>query len=145
MTRARSAAPRRGPTWSARRATTSRGARRSTAIARSFAAVSNLARPNARLHGSGRGHHALEQGRAVGRSQLRLEGPVRVRHHAQHIAAIVDDAGDVPGRAVGIVDIAEDHLALALEPVEGGLVGEIVPVAIALGHGHLPLALVAGG
>lgn len=65
------------------------------------------------------------------RSQFGFEGAVRVGHHAEHIAAGVLDAGYVVDRAVGVVDVAEDHLALALDPGQGLGVGEEVSVAVA--------------
>ena len=66
-------------------------------------------------------------------------------HHAQDVAARVLDAGDGVDRAVGVVDVAEHDLALALDAGQGLGVGEIVSVAVALGHDDLALALIAGG
>ena len=47
-------------------------------------------------------NHGLKDGKAVGRSQQRLARAVGVRHHAEHVAAFVEDAGDVVQRAVGV-------------------------------------------
>ena len=61
-------------------------------------------------------------------------------HQAEHGARLVEDAGDVAARAVGIgfgvtwpcgVAIAEGDAAFAFEPVERLVVGEIVAVACA--------------
>ena len=66
-------------------------------------------------------------------------------HQAQHVAGRVDDAGDGVGRAIGVLTITEDYLALALEPAERLAVGEEIALAVADRHGHLTPALVGGG
>src|SRR5690606_11553116 len=48
---------------------------------------------------------ALEEDGAVRGAELLFERAVGVRHHAQHVAAGVDDARDVARRAVRIVEI----------------------------------------
>src|SRR5437879_13367234 len=73
---------------------------------------------------------ALEEDGAVRGAEFRLEGPVRVRHQAQDIAPAAHDAGYAARRAVGIVEVAEHHLAFAFQPVEGGLVGEEIALAV---------------
>jgi hypothetical protein len=42
----------------------------------------------------------FEQAAAVGAAVGGLHRALRVRHHAEHVAGFVDDAGDVAGRAV---------------------------------------------
>jgi hypothetical protein len=54
-----------------------------------------------------------------------------VRHQADHVAALVGDAGDVAQRAVGVAaEVAGDDPALALEPVQRGLVGDVAALAV---------------
>ena len=48
----------------------------------------------------------------------RLERTLRMRHHAEDIARIVEDAGDVPRGSVDLTGIAEGYAAFALDPVE---------------------------
>src|SRR5690606_22954652 len=84
-------------------------------------------------------------GGAVGAAQFGFERTVRVRHHPQHIAALVLQAGDVGDRAVGVVGVAEDDLALALDAFQRLFVGVVVPVGVALGHYDFALALIARG
>jgi hypothetical protein len=57
----------------------------------------------------------------------------------------VHDAGDVAGRAVGIVLVAEHHLAFALDAVQRLFVGEEVALAVADGHHRRALLAEAGG
>ena len=73
----------------------------------------------------------------------RFDVVFRVRHHAEHVAALVDDAGDgvdgavvVPVRVDHAVGrgIAENHPALAFQPRDGLAVGDVV--ALAMRHRH---------
>lgn len=77
-----------------------------------------------------------------------------VGHHAENIAALVDDTCDVAGRAVGVgcggevavsVAVAEDDAVFGFEFVENGVAG--VVVAFAMSHrdlDELPLAELVG-
>ncbi len=77
-----------------------------------------------------------------------------MRHHAEHVAALVDDAGDgidgaivVPVRidhAVGR-GIAEDHPALAFQPRDGLAVGDVVALAVRDRHADHLAGIVAAG
>src|SRR5438105_11689965 len=71
-----------------------------------------------------------------------------MRHHPEHVAALIDDAGDAVHCAVVVpirIDhavrrrVAEQHPALALEPRNGRAVGDVI--AFAMGDrdtDHLP-------
>ena len=48
----------------------------------------------------------------------RFHRPFRVRHHAEHIARIVDDSGDLPRRAVDAFGITEGDAAFPFQPIE---------------------------
>ncbi len=56
----------------------------------------------------------------------------RMRHHAQHIAARIDDTGNVVDRSVrvGAFGIAEHDLAFAFETLQRFGVGEIIAVVM---------------
>ena len=49
----------------------------------------------------------MENDEAIGGTHERLGGTLWVRHQAEHVAAFIQNTGDVAHRAVGIVDIAE--------------------------------------
>ena len=66
-----------------------------------------------------------------------------MRHQPQHIAAAIDYPRDPSRRAVWVGAIAEHHLALALQAVQGVFVGE--EIALAIAHRHHRLAPVAKG
>jgi len=68
-----------------------------------------------------------------------------VGHEAQDVAGPVDQAGDVVQRAIGIVGVAEDHLALALDAGKGVGVREEGAFAIAHSHHHLAAAAEGAG
>src|SRR5690606_37983136 len=81
----------------------------------------------------------LEDGRAVGIAQQRLDAAPRVPHTPEHVARLVRDAGDVARRAVrvgprrglaGRRRVAEDDLAVRLEAVERLVVGVVVALAV---------------
>ena len=81
----------------------------------------------------------------VKRTRRIRRSTVGVGHEAKDIAVRVDDPGDVAGRAVRVVEVAEHHLAFALQPIERGLVGEEIAFAVTDGHRGLPPPGVAGG
>ena len=74
--------------------------------------------------------HRLEDDEAVGRAHQRIGGAFGVRHHAEHVALAVEDAGDVAQRAVRVVDIAEGDAVLGFEFVERALVGVVAALAV---------------
>ena len=68
-----------------------------------------------------------------------LDQVFRVGHHAEHVAALVEDAGDVVDRAVrvggggalaGGIDIAEGDPVLAVEALQRLVVAAVVAVAV---------------
>ena len=68
-----------------------------------------------------------------------------MRHHSQHIARLVEDAGNVAARSVAILDIAEGDTAFALDPVQRLVVGE--EIAVVMGNrdaDFLPCGIAAG-
>src|SRR6476469_6907910 len=78
---------------------------------------------------------ALEQRLAVAAAEQRLDGILRMRHQPHHRLGLVEDAGDVLDRAVGVsrtVDravrraVAEGDLPAILEPLQRVGVGEVV-------------------
>src|ERR1700758_4340569 len=80
-----------------------------------------------------------EQATAVGPAHGGFDVIFRMRHHAKHIAALVDDTGDAIHRAIVIpvrIDqavgrrIAEQHPAFALEPRNGLAVGDVIAFAV---------------
>src|SRR3954471_13159719 len=71
-----------------------------------------------RLH---RGRHPGEERESVGgAAHEHVDGVLGVRHQAEHVAALVEDARDGARRAVeGLaVDVAQDDLTLGLQHVE---------------------------
>ena len=85
-------------------------------------------RAHAKAFSTRRGEEAEPVGAGTGEVLDRVLG---VRHQADDVAALVGDAGDVTQRAVGVVvEVARDDAALALEPVEGRLVGDEPALAV---------------
>src|SRR5262245_50107899 len=70
----------------------------------------------------------FEQGAAVAPAMRGFDQILGMWHQAKHIAALVDDAGNVIDRTVRIcaLGIAEHDLAFAFEPGERLGLGEIV-------------------
>src|SRR5262245_24122399 len=80
-----------------------------------------------------------EQATAVGRAKGRFYVVFRVRHHPEHVASLIEDAGDGVGRAVDVPlrieaavgrGVAEQHPALAFEPRDCCLVGDVIALAV---------------
>ena len=69
-----------------------------------------------------------QQQHAVVGAQQEVRRALGVRHQAEHVAGLVEDAGDAARRAVALVEIAQGDPALALEPVERRRVGLVVAV-----------------
>src|SRR5215831_1129986 len=107
-----------------------------------------LCRPLQRLGQSGK------QPAPVGDAERGFDVIFRVRHHAEHVAALVDNAGDGVDRAVVVpvrVDhavgraIAEQHPPFAFQPRDGFAVGDVVALAVRDRHAdHLPRVVAAG-
>src|ERR1700744_4404776 len=77
---------------------------------------------------SGKGFdQAFEQLAAVGAAERIVHHPFGVGHQAQHIAFLAQNAGDVAGRAVGVLapGIAEGDAVLALQAVQCLFIREI--------------------
>ena len=85
-----------------------------------------------------RGHDRGEEAEPVGRRPgQRVDGVLRVRHQADHVALGVADARDVAGGAVGrAVGVPDDHPAGALELVQRRLVGDEGALAVLDRHGE---------
>ncbi len=84
---------------------------------------------------------------AVGTAVQRLDHVLRMRHHADHVAGLVDDAGDVaPGPVgVGALGIAKYHAPLAFDPAQRLVVTDIVALAVGDGTAiEITLAGAAG-
>ena len=58
------------------------------------------------------------RGQAVAAAQQRLDRALGMRHQAQHVAPWPEHAGDVGGRAVGVVAVAEGDPVLVLQPLQ---------------------------
>ena len=75
-------------------------------------------------------------------------------HHAEHVAALVDDARDVVEGAIGVglgrghavrIGVAEDHLAVQFQVDEFLGVGEIAALAVGDGHAEGVASLASSG
>src|SRR5690242_8323169 len=62
---------------------------------------------------------AFEQGLAVGAAEHRFGGVLRVGHQAQHRLGLVEDAGDIVNRAVGVAGAVDRAIWRAI--AEGDL------------------------
>src|SRR5512141_212580 len=60
-----------------------------------------------RMRRSSSGGDALKNGfeerETIGGTQQRVHGALRMGHHAEHVALLTDDSGDVSHRTIGIV------------------------------------------
>ena len=88
-------------------------------------------------------HQRTQQLEAVLHAEHVFAGALRMRHHAQDVAPLVADAGDIFQRSVGIgfrgnlplrSCIAEDHLLALVQLLQRGLVAEVIPLAMPDGH-----------
>ena len=59
-----------------------------------------------------------EQRQAVAAAEQRVDRALGMGHQAQHVALGPEHAGDVGGRAVGVVAVAEGDAVLVLEPLQ---------------------------
>ena len=96
--------------------------------------------PSRRRPPTERPNDRFEEHQPVAAAEHRLAGAFRVRHHADDVAALAADSGDVPRGAVRVrgsgrlagrgVDVAEDHAAIPLERVEHVVGREVVALAV---------------
>jgi hypothetical protein len=84
-----------------------------------------------------------EETAAVGRAHARFNVIFGMRHDAEHVAALVDDAGNRVGRAVVIPRgiegavrraVAKQHAALAFQASDGVRIGDIITLAMSGRH-----------
>ena len=76
----------------------------------------------------------------------RFNGPLRVRHHAEHVAPLVANSSDVPQTAIRVFfGITEDDLVVRLELVKGLLVGLVATVCVSNWQGNPFVLLVLAG
>src|SRR4029077_16774753 len=89
--------------------------------------------------------HRAEQLEPVSAAQLRLGTSLRMGHHTEHVAALVDDAGDVVQRAVRVgaghdasarIAVTKDHLAVLLESRQHSRLGEVAALAVSDRHAN---------
>ena len=98
--------------------------------------TSSGSRPcSATMAGADRVAHAVpeqgaEQRQAVGAAELGRDRALGVGHQAQHVALGAQDPGDVGGRAVGVVAIAEGDAVLALEALQAIRIDNVVAVMV---------------
>src|SRR5262245_764634 len=95
-----------------------------------------------------------EQAASVGRTERRFHVVFRVRHQAEHVAVVVEHAGNGIGCAVDVPSgiertvgrgIAKQHPALALEARNGLLIGHVVSLAMGGWHAAYLSGAVAAG
>src|SRR3954454_719244 len=81
----------------------------------------------------------FEERESVGGAEQWIDGPLRMGHHAEHVAPLTHDTRDVVHRAIRVVRllrfevagrVAEHPPALALQPLEGLVVGAVASVAM---------------
>ena len=80
--------------------------------------------------GADRLQQALEQPPPVGAAMGGFDHALGVRHHAEHVAGLVDDAGDVARRSVDGAGVAERDAAFAFQPVERLGIGGVIAVVM---------------
>ena len=68
-----------------------------------------------------------------------------MRHHADDVARVVDDPGDLAVRPVDPLGITQRHAAFAFQPVERLRIGGIAPVMVRHGEGHAFACVIAAG
>jgi len=85
----------------------------------------------------------LEDGSAASAAENWIGRALRVRHHAQDVATVVDETGNVTRGAVGIIKIAEDDAALAFDAGECVFAGD--EAAVTVGDRNFDFALFAIG
>src|SRR6476620_11153799 len=68
-----------------------------------------------------------------------------MRHQAEDVAGVVENAGDAPRRAVDLVEVAKGDAPVALEAVECGFVGLKVAVVVRDREGYLLAGVIISG
>ena len=95
-----------------------------------------------------------EQTAAIGAAHHLFDVVFRMRHHAEHIAALIEDAGDAVHRPVVIPvgignavrpGIAEQDAAFAFELRHGLAIGDVVALAVRHRHADHLTGIVAAG
>ena len=80
-----------------------------------------------------------EQAATVGASHDVFDVVFRMRHHAEHVALVVDDAGDGLRGAIDVADIVDravgraiavKHATVTFEPLDGLRVRRIIALAV---------------
>ena len=79
---------------------------------------------------AGQVEQPLQQHAAVGRAQQLLDRVLGVRHQRRHVALVVGHAGHRADRAVGVVAVAQQHLAAGLQLGHLRRVGEPATVVV---------------
>jgi len=87
----------------------------------------------------------MEQWQAVLTAQRGVNHALRVGHHAENIARIIEDAGNVVDRTVGVFAIAEGDTPFAFEPAQCFIIGKVVAVVVGYRHRNLLILTVALG
>jgi len=90
-------------------------------------------------------HQAFEQAPTIGAAVRGFDAAFGVGHHAEYVALVVEQAGDVARGTVDALGIAERDAAFAFEAVERLGVGEIIAVVMRDREGHALAGLVARG
>src|SRR6478672_8391862 len=67
-----------------------------------------------------------------------------VRHEAQHVPRIIQNPRDTARRAVDLIEVAECDAAIALQPVERGVVGLKVSIVVGDWESDLFAGLILG-
>ena len=53
-----------------------------------------------------------------------------VRHHAQHIAFRIENAGNIAARAIAVLGVSESYAAFTLKCVKRGFIGEVIAIMV---------------
>src|SRR5258708_24554384 len=86
-----------------------------------------------------------EQLESVSAAKLGFRASLGVGHHAEHVAALVDDSGDVVQRAVRVgaghyastrIAVTKNHLTVLLEARQHGRLGEVAALTVPDRHSN---------
>lgn len=75
----------------------------------------------------------MEDPKTFGRTHQSVAGAFRVRHHAEYIALLIENTGNVTQRAIRVVEIAERHPVFAFQAVQRRFIREITTLAVGYG------------
>ena len=110
-----------------------------------------------RLRSGESGGDRFEHKASVGRPHGRVGGPLRVRHHTKHVAALVGDTGDIVDGTIRVgferglapgIHVAEQYPTVTLQHGELFLIRVVAALAVGDGdsqHLSLPAGLGEGG